>query len=165
VEASPPVSLDISQEDRSEVTATTRQPAFPTVRVTVLLTVAAGLLLAAAWIIVGKLSGGDAYRGPVLFAVLSVWLAMVVGVLPVHVFGPRGVDPTIVGYFSGMLGRLIVCVLAGWLAVVWLGMPLTAVSLAMAGVYLPLLMIEAALVGRYLWQKDGLPGVAMGGAQ
>jgi hypothetical protein len=130
-----------------------------------LLTVAAGVILAAGWITVGGLSDGQAYRGSVVFAGLSVWLAMLVGLLPVHVFGPRGVDPTIAGYFSGMFGRVIVCVLAGWLGVVWLDMPLAAVSLSMASVYLPLLMIEAALVGRYLWQKDGLAGVAMGGAQ
>jgi hypothetical protein len=82
------------------------------------------------------------------------WLAVILGMLPLSFAGPRGVQPTIVAYFVGMSIRLIVCA-AGWLVgTLAYAMPGSAVLLALAWVYIPLQLVEAAFVARYLWLKD-----------
>lgn len=77
-----------------------------------------------------------------------------VSLLPVGLLGPRGLMPAVWGYFAGGGLRLAACLGAGWWAVGHWHWPGRPVAIVLAVVYLPLLLAEAALVGRYLWQKD-----------
>lgn len=85
---------------------------------------------------------------------LAVVASGMLSLLPVGLLGSRGLMPAVWGYFAGSGVRLAACLGAGWWAVSrwhWPGQP---VAIVLAVVYLPLLLAEAALVGRYLWQKD-----------
>jgi len=91
-------------------------------------------------------------------AVAVVWAASVLGVLPMGVLGPRGVMPTVCGYFFGTGLRLVIC-FGLFLFVRSKDLfPIEPMAVALVLTYLPLLFIETAVVGRYLWNKDSRPG-------
>jgi len=104
---------------------------------------------------IGSIYGGGAdVHEAVRLGVMLAWVSAVVGVLPVSVTGPSGVMPTVWGYFIGMGLRGSVC----FGALVWARWhgrwPVEPLSVAVAATYVPLLFVEAAIVGRYLWTKD-----------
>ena len=97
----------------------------------------------------GALAGVSAMAGVVTFS-------LVLSILPVGVLGRLGVMPTVYAYFLGAAARFVICLAAGFLLVKAQGLPAVPVMLTLAIMYLPLLFIESALVGRYLWKKDAL---------
>lgn len=134
------------------------------------MTATAGLCFAVAW-------GGVTARYPdtpgalkaACLAGAVVWGASLVGVTPVALLGKRGVMATAAGYFVGMGIRLPAC-LGLYMVVSSRGLwPAGPVALVLGLMYAPLLFVEAALVGRYLWAKDfldrGQSGVAGCGAR
>jgi hypothetical protein len=138
---------------------TTRQPqpAFPLIKTLgTLLAVALALAGVSAAVIpwafgfpAGALPGVLAMAGVVTFSLL-------LSVLPVGMLGPLGVLATVYGYFAGAAARFVICILAGFLLVKVQGLPAGPVMITMPVMYLPLMMIETAMVGRYLWKKDSL---------
>ena len=132
---------------------------FPIGKTAVLLTA----LAAGAWVVLDKpigsiYGGGTDVHAAVRMGVVLAWASAVAGVLPVGVLGPSGVMPTVWGYFMGMGLRGSACFAAlGWTK--WQGgpWPIEPLSVAVVATYVPLLFVEAAIVGRYLWAKDFRP--------
>ena len=153
--------------------ASIAQPPFPFGRAALLLTAVAGLILAGAWLTVGLLHpGARILQATVLCGGGVVWIASLLGMTPVALLGRRGVMPTVYGYFLGMGVRLVL-VMGAAMALVHSGrLPGRPMALVLAIFYLPLLLAEVSLVGRYLWHKDFLapagttrPGSAAGPAR
>jgi hypothetical protein len=140
------------------MTSTAAQPAFPTLRAVAALSAAAGLLLAAALGGAALFQPGAAdVRQAVWFAAAVGWASALAGLAPVVIAGRRGLMWTVYGYFVGMGLRLALCFGASMVAVHGGWLPGRPTALALAVFYLPLLLVEVGMVGRYLWQKD-LPG-------
>ncbi len=129
-------------------------PPFAALSATVWLTLTAMVALGLAWLIVPHETVTDT-RGLLLAAAVS-WIAALLALAPVTLLGPLGVMATIWGYFIGAGGRIVLCVLAGAMLVKLAHLPAKSVMLTLVVMYLPLLMVEASLVARYLWLKDAL---------
>lgn len=141
------------------------QPAFPIAKVMVCVTLAAILcLMATAWL-VGTVYGRTPDVVPVACAAAAlVWSSLILAVVPVAVLGPAGVLPAVWGYFIGSALRLLICLVSFGLLTKWTGLlPGKPMAIAMVMMYVPLLFVEATLIGRYVWAKDFLPtGEALG---
>ena len=126
------------------------QPAFATFTAVVVLTAGAAACLAAAMLLT---PGRAAIAG---MTVTAVWTLALISLVPVALLGRRGVMPTAAAWFIGMFVRLVGC-LGGYLLIaLTTDLPTAPVFTALAVTYPTLTLIEAALVGRYLWQKDFL---------
>ncbi len=64
--------------------------------------------------------------------------------------------PAVYGYFIGMAARLTVCLIAANIANHVYGIPGSPMAATLGILYMPLLMVEVAFVGRYVWLKDKL---------
>ncbi|MFP4145811.1 MAG: hypothetical protein ACLFV3_11785 [Phycisphaeraceae bacterium] len=95
-----------------------------------------------------------AWRAVLLVGGTSCFAALV-SLAPVAGLARRGVMPTMVGYFAGAAGRVLICLAVVLLAVGLWEMPAAAAVLGLS-LYLPLLLIEVAWIGRYLWSLDAL---------
>lgn len=135
------------------------KPALHTFPLTKALLVLTGVALAAgvlAVLIVGMIDNSQpAMRAALVMAGVS-WVACVLGILPVALLGPLGVMPTIFAYFGGAVARVVLSLLAAIVAVRLAHLPPLPVAAALMVMYLPLLFVEAGLVGKYLWSKDFL---------
>jgi hypothetical protein len=131
---------------------------FPTVRALIALTVMAVMTGAIAFFVVQSNYGAGTARSIVGFAVLVVWVASVLAIIPVALFGPRGVTATMVAYLSGMAGRLLACVAAALIVVQSQFLPAAPTLLSMGAAYLGMVIVETAIVGRYLRSKDSIGG-------
>lgn len=137
------------------------QPAFPLSGAVAALSGAAVVAGAGAWVGVPIVLGASAR--PVILPVATLaWVTAVLAVVPVALLGRLGVMATVYAYFLGAAARVALCLGGGAVMVRafdWSALP-AAVTLMI--VYLPLLFIEAGLVGRYLWTKDSLAPIADG---
>ncbi|MCE9592401.1 MAG: hypothetical protein K8S99_17995 [Planctomycetes bacterium] len=136
------------------MSTTPLQPAFPSLRVCAALSAASlatAVVMAAVVLIV---PGWSACLGAVALAACVVWIASLVGLVPVAVMGPFGVSSTLIGYFSGMGARVLLCIIGGLAGVYVMGLATQPLLLGMAAMYMPLLLVEAGYVGRYLSAKD-----------
>lgn len=136
-----------------------RQPAFPLFGATAALTGAAVVMGGLAWTLTPRFFGDasldDAQvASAALMASVLVWAATVATLLPLAILGPRGVMPTVFAYFAGVGARVIACLGGALVLIVGAGKPADAVLISLVAVYLPLMFIEVAIVGRYLWAKD-----------
>lgn len=139
--------------------AHTHQPGFPILPATAALWGLAAVLLALAWSVVTTTTpldplGSIAVVGPV---VLLVVVSATLGLLPIYLLGPLGVMPTIYAYFGGAAVRFALSLLGLVWMVKALSLPAGIAAVVMVAAYLPLLAVESALAGRYLWLKDSLP--------
>jgi hypothetical protein len=141
------------------------QLAFPTVRALAALTAAALIAGAAAWVALPLAFGHSPAVGhAVLFAVTLVWLAAVIALIPVAWLSPRGVMPTVYGYFIGMGARLVLCLVAANIAVHAFGLPGPPLGLSLGVLYMSLLLVEVVFVARHLCRADHLERQPAGGA-
>lgn len=140
------------------IRARTQPHRFPVGKTMVCLSVTAIACLAGGLWLFGSLYGHEStVQRTVGLAVGSVWGASIVAVLPLTLLGPRGVLPTVCGYFIGMGVRLSVCIgVFVWVKVAG-RLPPEPMALALGLAYLPLLGTEMILVGKYLWAKDFYP--------
>ncbi|MCC7193708.1 MAG: hypothetical protein IT444_13110 [Phycisphaeraceae bacterium] len=134
-----------------------RQPAFPLLQAIGLLTLVAAVVgLICLWAVPAAFNHPDgAQRGVMLMAVIA-WFSLILSILPVGMLGPLGVMPTVYGYFLGGAARVVICLIMGVVLVKAALLPVGPVMVTLAAMYLPLLFVEAALVGLYLWKKDFL---------
>ena len=112
---------------------------------------ASALSLAMVWA-VGQMLGLDAatLEAGMLAATVGA-MSTVISLLPVVVASSWGLMAAVAGYFAGAALRMIIC-LAVVMALVWrAGVDPTAPALMLMSVYLPLMLLEAGLVGQYLW--------------
>ncbi len=135
------------------------QPRFPLLTAALCLTATAAAACVAAF---GLLRFGMAHDhatalNAVYLAGVVAWGSAVVGLLPVAALGPLGVMPTVWAYFAGAALRLAACLGVYMLVATQGNTPTVPLAVALAMVYVPLLFVEAAIVGRYLWAKDFLP--------
>ncbi len=116
-------------------------------------------LAAIAWFLTPAFVGDrEAAHTAVVACGLIIWLLTVITLLPVGLVGSRGVMPTVYAWFGGMAVRLPAALVASIAMQRFYELPVNAVFASLAVYYLPLVMIEAGLVGRYLWRKDALKG-------
>lgn len=131
------------------------QPGFPLALSAACLTATAAVCLAAAWGVITTMYGDSSETAAVInLAGVAVWAASIVGVIPVALLGKQGVMATVAGYFVGTGIRLALC-LGLCMAVVSRDLlPVGPMAVVLVMMYVPLLFVETALVGRYLWAKD-----------
>ena len=127
---------------------------FPTMRAAAALILAAALLTPVSWFAAGVVGDRAQAMDATLFALAVVGGLALLSLVPVAILERRGVMATVVAWFAAMLVRLPACLIAA--AVMVRGGTFDGRTLAATlGVfYVPLLLVEAGLVGRYLWHKD-----------
>ena len=118
------------------------------------LTLASVLLLATVWWVIPIFfkRGVECHRA-IAWAALVVWASSLVGIVPVALLHRRGLLPTVHGYFLGAAIRVVVCILATVIAVRSDRVPAGPWVTTLLGMYLPLLFLEVALVGRSIWDR------------
>ncbi len=131
------------------------QDSFPTgILLASLLGTTAGLFLLGWWAFPRLFADAEAARACLLLGAGTVGLLAVLGVAPLAVMGPLGSMPTVYAWFIGTGIRMVGVVLALAVGVKLLDLPPLPLVTAIMGIYLPLLAIEAAVAGHYLWIKD-----------
>lgn len=114
----------------------------PIMPIALRLTVAAVIVAAIGWTVGRTCGAGDA----VLMAVGFVWAVNIASVMGVAGFAKRGAMAVAMAHYAAAGGRILACLLVGFYAVRVLGMPTKPMWIALAGAYLPLLMVEAVYV-------------------
>lgn len=120
------------------------------------LTMTAAVAAGVSWLLIAKVLG-DTQNTATLATLLMAginWLAALAGAAMVAAVASKGAMAVVIAYFGGatvrfMLNLFTVVVLA---LVLTFDMEVIVVALAVA--YLPLLLVEAGLIGWYLWQQD-----------
>ena len=127
---------------------------FPCWSSCLILSVTTLLLFGVAWWAVTLIFGDSpSIHHAIQRAGIVVWGSSILGLLPVMAGCRLGVMGTAYGYFIGAGIRVLICILATVIALRsdWLIRPWLT---TLMGLYLPLLMLEAGLVGRYLWKLN-----------
>lgn len=119
----------------------------------VVIVLAAVLLTPAAWFAATLVSDRGALDAAT-FALVVVGGMALLSLIPVAIMGRGGVMPTVIAWFAAMLVRLPGCLILAAIAVRNAWLPGSAMVAALGVFYVPLLLIEAGFVGRYLWRKD-----------
>ena len=133
-----------------------RQPAFPTLITLVILTaLAIGLYGLIHWVGVITFNLSKVESVAICAMAMVAWASSIIGLMPVIVLGPKGVRPTVVGYFIGAGARVLICIVAAVVLIKAIHLPAEAVMITLVVMYLPMLFLESTCVCRYLWQKDG----------
>jgi hypothetical protein len=127
-------------------------------RVALLLSVMGVVLIAAAAVGVRWLNDEPTASREAVCAGVGTWVVVMAGLLPVYRFWDRGAGAVVNAVLMGTLARLVGCGMLGLVGVKGMGMSLPVVLLTMAWVYIPLLVVEAAVIGRGLWRMDVVPG-------
>ena len=138
------------------------QNAFPIKAVLFALTVAAVTSGAVAFAVIWWTVDVDEAAAAVPFAAIVVWVGAVLAIVPVALVSQRGTSATISAYLAGMIGRILFCLLGALVGVELLELPSTSTLLSMVGIYLVMLLLDAALISRYLSGSDSPPGTAGG---
>lgn len=132
-------------------------PAFPLGRAVLCLTAAALPVYAlAAWAVPAAFGHPPGALRAVTVMAVVVWASALAAVVPVSLLGPRGLMPAVWAYFGGAALRIVICLVAAVACVLAARLPAACVAVSLVAVYLPLLFIEAGMVGRYVWLKDRL---------
>jgi len=90
----------------------------------------------------------------IAYAAITAWVAMLIGLAPVAAMRSRGDKAMTKGYFVGAGIRTSVCVAMTVGSIQLGGLPVGPWATALMGVYIPLLFVEAAIVGRYMWRRN-----------
>jgi len=147
------------------------EPSFPFLQAAIGLTLAWGVSVGVmCWLV--SINVLDSLHTPVhevLRIAVTIWIAMMVGLIPVAILGPWGVLPTVWGYFLGSGARVLIT-LAGYSILKISGyLSSDLVVLAMVGIYVILLFVEVGYISHYLWHKDFLdhvdPGSTLAGSR
>jgi len=80
----------------------------------------------------------------------------VLATIPVAIVGSRSASAAIFAYLAGMIGRILLCLAAALVGVELMQLPATPALLSMVAIYMVLLLIDVAMVGRYLTGKDSI---------
>jgi len=86
-------------------------------------------------------------------AALVVYVSGIIGVLPAAALARFGLMPVVYGYFCGAAVRVLAVLIATVVAVAAMALPAGPWAVTLFALYLPLLFLEAALVGRFIWDK------------
>ncbi len=141
-----------------------RQPAFPLISATSVMAMVWVACLVVSFVVVRQVYSPAVGSGVAVAVtgtgVVGLWLMMTL--IPVAALGPWGVIPTVYGYFLGCGARFLGCF--GFCAWVLMSDALPGDPTVMCVViaYVPLTLVDAAFVGRYLWQKDFGTDVTLG---
>lgn len=111
----------------------------------------------AALLTLGALVGGGTavFLSPARGAIIAgacgfVWAVTVLSLFVVARFASHGPRAVAMAHFFGAGGRIGLCVIAGAIAVLRIGLAADAVLMGIAAVYFPLLMIESVCLARYV---------------
>lgn len=138
------------------------QNVFPVTAVLLALTSAAVLSGAVAFAVVLWTVDVTEALSAAPFAAIIVWVGAVLAIVPVALVSRRGTSATISAYMAGMVGRILFCLFGALVGVELLELPSTSTLLSMVGIYLVMLLLDAALISRYLRGSDPPPGSAKG---
>ncbi|MCC7145668.1 MAG: hypothetical protein IT443_04415 [Phycisphaeraceae bacterium] len=108
-----------------------------------------------------RLFADDHARQAVAVGTVLVYSGAVLGLIPAAATSAWGLMPTVFGYFFGSAVRLVWTVAGLALAIKGYGISTFPLAVTVVVIYVLLLIMESALVGRYLWQKD-LAGTGSG---
>lgn len=120
---------------------------FPIARTGALLTLAAALAAGGLWLI-------GLPADVVLTMGAIVWLSALLGVMPVAVYGPRGLMPALFAYYAGAGVRILLCLAAVVVLIKRLAMPAGPVVVTLMTTYLLLLFVEVKQVMRFIRISD-----------
>jgi len=134
------------------------EPSFPSLQAAIGLTLAWGASLGAACglMSIGASGGLHAQVQEVLSIAVILWVAAIVGLVPVAMLGPWGVLPTVWGYFLGSGARALITLIGYGVLKVSGHLSSDTVVLAMVSIYVVLLFVEVGYISHYLWHKDFL---------
>jgi len=118
----------------------------PAVKITLQLTVAAAIVAGLGAMFGYAIGAVQA----ILLAVGFVWAVNVASVMFVAGFSGRGPMAVAMAHYIAAGGRILMCLLVGAAATRVFELPAKATWLAIAGAYLPLLMVEAVAVAGYI---------------
>lgn len=121
-----------------------------------MLTTTAAIAAGVSWLVIAKVLG-DTHNTATLASALLVginWLAAVAGIAMVAAVSSKGGLAVVVAYFGGAAVRFLLNLLTVVILSVVLSFELQVIVVALAAAYLPLLLVEAALIGWHLWQLD-----------
>jgi len=131
---------------------------FPAMRTAAAIILAAALLTPASWFVAGVVGDKAQAMGATLFALVLVGGLALLSLVPVAILERRGVMATVVAWFAAMLVRLPACLIAAAVAVRCGTFDGPTLAVTLGVFYVPLLLVEAGLVGRHLWHKDDAQG-------
>ncbi len=135
----------------------TLQPRFPLFTTLAALLGASVILFVLAWTVFPTVTDEPATRSCILFAGILVSVISMLTMIPVAILGPMGLMPTMYGVFGSMAVRMGICLGGAIYANRVLEMPRVVLVASLMWFYLPLMLIEMASIGRYVWQKDFIP--------
>lgn len=115
----------------------------------------AALLAVAWWAVPGLLGNVSSGRQATVAAAVVAWGSSILGLVPIAVTYKRGLMPTVYGYFVGASLRVIICVVASVVAIQSVQLSTSHWAITLLGMYLLLLVLEVALVGRCVWHMGG----------
>lgn len=130
-----------------------RPAAFPLLRLVLVISLT-GLVIALALVAATQLGIVRDLTTPIGVSLTASVLAGIAGLLPVSLGASGGVNRIIAGYFVGTGLRLVVCAALVGLALALLDIDLQPLLLTVTGFYVPLVLVEAGMIGRYLWRLD-----------
>ena len=88
---------------------------------------------------------------------VTVWGSSLAGIVPVALLHPCGLMPAVNGYFIGAAIRVVACILATVIAVRSTDVAAGPWVATLLGMYIPLLFLEAAMVGHSVWDYTDRP--------
>lgn len=132
----------------------TSDDSFPLLRTMTVLSVASVGIYVLVRLVFAWLAPDLARAGHAIdIAALVVWGAALLGVLPMALVWRAGLMPIVVAYFAGSAVRIML-VLAATVLVLWrTDWPPVAWVATLFVMYLSLLLLEVALVGKRIWNK------------
>jgi hypothetical protein len=115
---------------------------------------AAGLTLGAWAVLPSLFDDADGARRAVLFTGVASGVIALLAIAPVAILSPLGVTATAYGYFMGAGLRVVATLLAAVVGIKLLQLPVSPLAATLMGTYLPLMMVEVALVASHLWRMQ-----------
>ena len=124
---------------------------FPTVGACVSASFVALLMAPLAYFGLGAAFGESVTAAVVAGGVLG-WVTAMLTFVIIGFVAPMGLMPTVYGWFGAMFLRMGLCMAGAWVAKLQYDVPGKPLAASLAAFYLPLLLVELAWVGRFLWR-------------
>lgn len=129
-------------------------PGFPIGRAAALVTVTGAALAAMALAIVTGVGGEAVDQRGALAAVALVWAVALADLALVRRLAPFGPAAVAYAHYGGAAVRLAVCLLGGVVIAETGGAPAAVVLTTVAAAHVPMVILESALVGRFVRRQE-----------
>lgn len=120
------------------------------------LTMTAAVAAGVSWLCIAKVLGDT--QSTATLATLSMagvnWLAALAGIVMIAAVASKGSLAVVIAYFGGATVRFALNLFTVVVLALVLTYDIKVIVVALAAAYLPLLLVEAGLIGWFLWQQD-----------